>query len=104
VTSQFDGDMVEACKVWGWNDKGDLKDDECDFTNDLDYNLKRAFDSPGIDTRKAGDKGPNRCYHLEHWFGPTVVKLPGGQLPKPIDQRYPGPDGVLRRVGNHASA
>lgn len=85
----------------GWNDKGNLRDDKCNFADPFDYDLKRAFAALGIDPRSVGDKGPNHCFHLEHWYGPTVVKLLNGQLPAPIDQKYMGPDNVLRRVRVH---
>jgi hypothetical protein len=103
MTSQFDGDMVETSKVWGWNDDSDDYDDECDFADPIVYDLERAFGALKIDTRSVGGEGPNRCFYLEHQNGPTVAKLPNGQFPKPIDQKYTGPDGLLRRVGTRAS-
>jgi hypothetical protein len=102
VTSPFDGDMLEASKAWGWNDDSEDYDDDCDFADVISYDLERAFGALEIDTRSVGMEGPNRCFHLDHQDGPTVIKLPDGKLPKPIDQKYTGPDGIQRRVGIQA--
>jgi hypothetical protein len=95
MPSPFDGDMVKEFREWGYmeSDVGD-KDDECDF--DRWHRLKNAFRALSIDTRSAGEHGPNECFQVDHRDADIVHLDKDGKVPE--IQMYTGPDGKDYRV------
>jgi hypothetical protein len=87
VRSQWTGDLVEEFKTWGYREMPGARDLRCDFGPET-HDLERAFKAMGIDTRSSSEGGPNVCYHIEHLYGPAVIKKPDGRWPKPEEQTY----------------
>jgi hypothetical protein len=94
VHSSFDGTLTRELRDWGYNEDVSFLDAEkCDFDD-----VKRAFDDMQTGIRSQSRGGPNQCFQVNHYDGPTVLPSPDGQRPAIDSQRYPGPDGVIRRV------
>ena len=89
IQSTWDGDLKTELTKWGYNDNEELhkeNDDQCDF--DKTHEMKDAFKDLNVDTRSAGQGGPNHCFYIEHQNGPTVVRDKDGELPFAEDQYY----------------
>lgn len=99
VQSEWDGDLKEELKKWGYSESdqvaGGIVDNDCNFS--VAYTLSSAFKELNIDTRPAGMGGPNRCYQFKHRDGPAVLRGPGGTLPPATEQYYEA-DGKKYRV------
>jgi hypothetical protein len=87
IRSPWDGDMAAEFATWGYREVPNYRDELCDFGPDQ-HHIARAFQDLGMDTRSAGNGGPNHCHHVEHQYGPTVERGPNGQWPHPNDQWY----------------
>jgi hypothetical protein len=87
IRSSWDGDLTTAFQTWGYRELPNHCDGLCDFSSDQ-HHLARAFQDLGIDTRSAGNGGPNTCHHIEHQYGPTVERDSSGQWPPPDNQWY----------------
>ncbi|KAH8727561.1 hypothetical protein GQ44DRAFT_648667 [Phaeosphaeriaceae sp. PMI808] len=87
IRSPWDGGLVEDFKMWGYREIPNQRPEFCNFGQG-EHNLHRAFGEMGIDSRSSQDGGPNTCYHIEHKYGPTVERGPGGQWPEPNSQWY----------------
>jgi hypothetical protein len=72
VPSRWVGTLYNEFRDWGYNDFRD--DHKCDFSE-----AARAFAAMGIDTRSAMNGGPNQCFQVDHYNGPTVFRDPSGQ-------------------------
>lgn len=90
VISLWYGPLLNEFRAWGYNDISHEKNHACRFHP---Y-LGSAFAALGIDTKSAGEGGPNRCFAIEHRNGPTVIKDSFGRVPPPWQQFYIGPDGL----------
>jgi hypothetical protein len=95
VRSQWGGDLVQEFRTWGYREVPGARDSRCDFGPDV-HELQRAFATMGIDPRPASDGGPNVCYHVEHMYGPAVIRNPDGGWPKPEEQTYRVAEKVYR--------
>lgn len=99
VQSEWDGDLKEELKKWGYSESdqvaGGVLDTECNFA--VTYTLSSAFKDLNIDTRPAGMGGPNRCYKFSHRDGPTVLRRSDGKLPH-YSQQYYEADGKKYRA------
>jgi hypothetical protein len=94
--SPWDGDLKDALQKWGYLDNDDThaqNDNFCTFT----YCCPTAFAGLGIDTRSAGNGGPNHCFKLEHKDSPAVFLDEDGNMPLPSEQRY-SVDGKIYKV------
>ncbi|KAJ4993440.1 hypothetical protein SVAN01_00988 [Stagonosporopsis vannaccii] len=99
VQSEWDGDLKEELKKWGYSESdkvaGGFIDNECNFA--VAHTLSTAFKDLGIDTRPAGMGGPNHCYQFKHRDGPTVLRRPDGTLP-PVGEQFYEADGKRYRI------
>jgi hypothetical protein len=98
VRSRWGGDLVQEFTTWGYREVPGARDSRCDFGPDV-HELQRAFATMGIDPRPASDGGPNACYHIEHMYGPAVIRNPDGGWPKPEKQTYRVAEKVYRASG-----
>lgn len=91
LDSQWDGDLVDAMKTWGYNDVTDSDstvDANCDMHEG--HYIEHAFEALGISPMSAGQGGPNKCYKWVHKDGPAIVKPPppNDKLPDVSNQKY----------------
>jgi hypothetical protein len=94
----LDGDMVAELRSWGYKDIGDELSELCHFQQ---HGINQALAALGIDSRSLKEGGPNKCFHITHEDGPTVLPGPNGHSPtNPASQQYIGPDGVQYRVSH----
>lgn len=87
VRSQWPGDLVNELRLWGYREMPGSRDMKCGLGPNM-HDLGRAFKEMGIDPRSSFDGGPNVCYHIEHLYGPAVIKKPDGGWPIPGEQTY----------------
>jgi hypothetical protein len=87
VRSPWDGDLVSDFRTWGYRELPGHRDSLCDFGPDQ-HNLQRAFKDMDIETTSSAEGGPNKCFHVEHKYGPMVERNPSGQWPEPGNQWY----------------
>jgi hypothetical protein len=98
VRSRWSGDLAQEFMTWGYREVPSARDSRCDFGPDV-HELQRAFATMGIDPRPASEGGPNACYHVEHMYGPAVIRSPDGSWPKPEEQTYRVTEKVYRVSG-----
>jgi hypothetical protein len=87
--SPFDGDGKETLKTWGFDDSDKLHQEvekECDFAQY--HKSKDAFDELGLDTTASKDGGPNKCFKINHFDGPAIIRNQDGSLPGESNQYY----------------
>jgi hypothetical protein len=87
--SPWDGDLKPELRTWGYldDDTEHAKvEDSCDF--DKRFFMKNIFSALGVDTRSAGEGGPNHCFKLQHARGPAVILDKNGKMPNLSSQRY----------------
>lgn len=87
VCSSWDGELIQQFRTWGYREIENYRSELCDFGPDQ-HQLQRAFAELGIGTASSVDGGPNRCFYVEHKYGPTVQRPPNGQWPEPNQQYY----------------
>jgi hypothetical protein len=95
VTSQFDGNMVNELRAWGWNDLGAWVT-HCDFQEHT--TIRTALTALGIDPRSEDHGGLTQCFYAVHENGPTVIRDPNGNIPPIFQQYYIDPRGWTLRV------
>jgi hypothetical protein len=81
VRSRWDGDLVTDFRTWVYRELPGHRDDLCDF-GASQHNLQRAFADMGIETMSSAEGGPNKCFHVEHQYGPAVEREPSGSGPR----------------------
>jgi hypothetical protein len=91
LDSQWDGDLVDAMKTWGYNDVTDSDstvDANCDMHEG--HYIEHAFQALGISPMSAGQGGPNKCYKWVHRDGQAILKPPppNDKLPDVFNQKY----------------
>jgi hypothetical protein len=89
IQSPWDGDMKPELRKWGYLDDDSVHanhDGSCDFGKT--HIMQRAFDALGVDSRSAGNGGPNHSFRLQHSHGPTVILDEKGKMPSLSRQRY----------------
>lgn len=103
--SPFDGDLISKLREWGYNDNTPAMqktvDKECNMASTSGHMLSKTFLDLGLDTKSKANGGPNQCFQIEHYDGPTVIKEPDGSLPQKAQQYYkvPGCDTKYRVTG-----
>lgn len=91
LDTQWDGDLVDAMKTWGYNDVTDSDSTvnaNCDMHEG--HYIEHAFQALGISPMSAGQGGPNKCYKWVHRDGPAILKPPppNDKLPDVVNQKY----------------
>ncbi|KAJ4316919.1 Mitochondrial import inner membrane translocase subunit tim8 [Neodidymelliopsis sp. IMI 364377] len=90
--SPFDGDLISKLREWGYNDNTPamqkLHDLECNMNSASGHMLSKVFLDLGLDTKSKNNGGPNQCFQIEHFDGPTVIKDPDGSVPPKSSQYY----------------
>jgi hypothetical protein len=95
VRSRWDGDLATDFRTWVYRELPGHRDDLCNF-GASQHNLQRAFADIGIETTSSVEGGPNRCFHVEHQYGPAVEREPSGEWPEVGKQWYRVGDRRLR--------
>jgi hypothetical protein len=101
--SPFDGSLIEELREWGYNDNTPamqtLHDKECNMASKSGHMLSKAFAALGMGTASKGAGGPNECFQIEHYGGPTTIKNSDGTLPEKREQHYPACGTTYRATG-----
>jgi hypothetical protein len=98
VRSRWIGDLAGEFRTWGYREVVGSRDSRCDFGPNV-HELQRAFLAMGIDPRPSSEGGPNICYHVEHAYGPAIIRKPDGGWPKPEQQTYQVDGKIYRASG-----
>jgi hypothetical protein len=73
----------------GFDDSDELHqkvEKECDFVQY--HKSKDAFDELRLDTTASKDGGPNKCFRINHYDGPAIIRNEDGSLPSESNQFY----------------
>jgi hypothetical protein len=99
LNSPWTGTLENELTTWGYKDNSMNEDiqDQCDFT--MKPIFEAVLQTLGIGAGSAQYGGPNKCFSYVHRDGPTVHRLPNGQMPPRNQQRYTV-DGVSYKVTN----
>jgi hypothetical protein len=95
VRSRWDGDLATDFRTWVYRELPGHRDDLCDF-GASQHNLQRAFADVGIETTSSAEGGQNRCFNVEHQYGPAVEREQSGEWPVVWKQWYRVGDRRLR--------
>lgn len=90
IQSPWDGDLRNELRKWGYKDDfegSNAIDNQCDFKKQ--HEMTDTFKEIGVDTRSAGQGGPNHCFYVTHNDGPIVHRNEDGELPYHDEQYYP---------------
>ena len=89
VYSLWDGSMYTEFTKWGYKDDNanPARAAQCDFSSNS-HDVQSFFNALKMYSRSSAAGGPNICYTIIHFDGPTVKLGPDGQMPARYNQRY----------------